>query len=57
MVNMYNLARYCVKEGHKHRRDFGVDEEGKNLEICDDCLEGAIEGLKIDAGWYAPYGY
>lgn len=40
---------------HERREKYVMG--GEKVEICHDCMENVVEGLKIDAGWYAPYGY
>jgi len=53
MIDMISLGKYCVAKGHKNRAEYTVD--GKKVEICMNCIENAIESLKIDSGWYDFY--
>lgn len=51
---MIELGKACVYFKHKNRVEYEIG--GKKYEVCHDCIEDALESLKIDSGWYAPYG-
>ena len=54
-INMVELGKACMYFKHKNRKEYYIGKEKERVEICDDCIESALESLKIDAGWYNPY--